>query len=176
MIPNGLSGATMIVSRLVAKITGSLPLRAASVSLVMLAVSAEANTSAGAPSVICCTSAEEASKLNVAVASGLAAVNASPTSVNDSVSDAAANTVMSPSTPAGAVLAGASVVVAAVVAGSAVVSGAAVVAGAAAAALVDAASSSSSPQAAASKAKAATGTRSRRDALVMTGTVVRSSA
>ena len=99
MIPNGLSGATMIVSRLVAKITGSLPLRPASVSLVMLAVSAEANTSAGAPSVICCTSAEEASKLNVAVASGLAAVNASPTSVNDSVSDAAANTVMSPSTP-----------------------------------------------------------------------------
>ena len=47
---------------------------------------------------ICCTSADEASKLNVALASGLAAVNASPTSVNDSVSDAAANTVMSPST------------------------------------------------------------------------------
>ena len=56
----------MIVSRLVAKITGSVPLRPASVSLSMLAVSAEANTSAGAPSVICCTSAEEASKLNVA--------------------------------------------------------------------------------------------------------------
>ena len=49
---------------------------------------------------ICCTSADEASKLNVAVASGLAAVNASPTSVNDSVSDVAANTVMSPATPA----------------------------------------------------------------------------
>ena len=83
----------------------------------MLAVSAEANTSAGAPSVICCTSAEEASKLNVAFASGLAAVNASPTSVNDSVSDAAANTVMSPSTPAAAVVAGASVVSAAAVVG-----------------------------------------------------------
>ena len=61
--------------------TGSLPLSPASVSLSMLAVSAEANTSAGAPSMICCTSAEEASKLNVAVASGLAALNASPTSV-----------------------------------------------------------------------------------------------
>ena len=75
----------------------------------MLAVSAEAKTSAGAPSVICWTSADEASKLNVASASGLAAVNASPTSVNDSVSDAAAKTVISPSTPAAAVVAGVAV-------------------------------------------------------------------
>jgi PadR family transcriptional regulator AphA len=49
--------------------------------------------------VICCTSADEASKLNVAVASGFAAANASPISVNDSVNDAAANTVMSPASP-----------------------------------------------------------------------------
>ena len=75
----------MIVNRLVAKITGSLPLSPGSVSLSILAVSAEANTSAGAPSMICCTSADDASKLKVALASGLAAVNASPTSVNDSV-------------------------------------------------------------------------------------------
>src|SRR5262245_27568241 len=127
VMPSGLSGATMIVNRLVAKITGSVPFRPASVSLSMFAMSAEANTSAGAPSVICCTSAEEASKLNVADASGFAAVKASPTSVNDSVNDVAANTVMSPSTPAAAVDAGAAVVAAAVVLGAAVVAGAAVV-------------------------------------------------
>ena len=70
----------------------------------MLAVSAEANTSAGAPSVICVTSADDASKLNVVVASGLAAVNALPISVKASVSEAAANTVISPATPEGAVV------------------------------------------------------------------------
>ena len=36
----------------------------------MLAVSAEANTSAGAPWTICVTSADEASKLKVALARG----------------------------------------------------------------------------------------------------------
>ena len=97
-----------------AKITGSVPFSPASVSLSMLAVSAEAKTSAGAPWVICCTSADEASKLKVALASGLASVKASPTAVNDSVSEAAANTVMSPST-AGAVVVAAAVVAAAVV-------------------------------------------------------------
>ena len=147
MMPSGLPGATMIASKFVAKITGSLPLRPASVSLSMLAVSAEANTSAGAPSVICCTNAEEASKLNVAVASGFAAENASPTSVNDSVSDAAAKTVMSPSTLVAAVVAGASVV--------------------AAPAAVDPTASSSSPHAAATSAKTATPTTSVRDGLVM---------
>ena len=85
----------------------------------MLAVSAEAKTSAGAPWVICCTSADEASKLKVTLASGLAAVKAAPISLNASVSDAAANTVMSP------VTAGVSswwrVVAAAVVAAAAVV-------------------------------------------------------
>ena len=107
-----------------AKITGSVPFSPGSVSLSMLAVSAEAKTSAGAPSTICCTSADEASKLKVALASGLASVKASPTAVNDSVSEAAANTVMSPSTAAAVVavvVVAAAVVAAAVVAEDAVV-------------------------------------------------------
>jgi len=66
----------------------------------MLEVSAEAKTSAGAPWEICCTRADDASKLNVTFASGLAAVNAEPISLNASVSDAAAKTVMSPDTGA----------------------------------------------------------------------------
>ena len=61
VIPFGLPGATMIWSRFVAKTTGSVPLRLAAVSLSMFAVSAEAKTSAGAPWVICCTSADDAS-------------------------------------------------------------------------------------------------------------------
>ncbi len=138
-----------------AKITGSVPFSPGSVSLSMLAVSAEAKTSAGAPSMICCTSADEASKLNVALASGLASVKASPTAVNDSVSEAAANTVMSPST-AVAVVVAAAVVAAAVVAAAVV-----------AAAVVAEDPSSSSPQAAARRARTATGMRSRRDGLDM---------
>ena len=94
----------MIVSTLVAKISGSLPFRPASTSFVMLFVSAEAKTSAGAPWMICCTSADDASKLSVTLASGLASVNASPASVKDSVSEAAANTVISPSTAPAAVV------------------------------------------------------------------------
>ena len=57
------------------------------------------------------TSAEEASKLNVTLASGLAWVNASPMSVKASVSEAAAKTVMSPWT-AGSFVVGAAVVAA----------------------------------------------------------------
>ena len=124
----------------------------------MLAVSAEAKTSAGAPWVICCTSADEASKLKVALASGLASVKASPTAVNDSVSEAAANTVMSPST-AGAV-------VVAVVA-AAVVAAAVVAARGRGGRRRRGSASSSSPQAAARRARTATETRSRRDGLDM---------
>ncbi len=107
MIPAGLPLGTMIARRFVAKITGSVPLSPASVSLSMLLVSADAKTSAGAPCEICCTSAEEASKLNVTFASGFAAVNAAPMSVNAAVSEAAAKTVMSPSTPGLVVVEGA---------------------------------------------------------------------
>ena len=61
----------MICNRFVAKTTGSVALPPASVSFVMLATSAEANTSAGAPSLICVTSSDDAAKLNVTVASGI---------------------------------------------------------------------------------------------------------
>jgi hypothetical protein len=59
-------------------------------------VLAEANTSAGAPELIWVARAELAAKLNVTFVPGFAASNCFPSSVNDSVSEAAANTVMSP--------------------------------------------------------------------------------
>ena len=102
---------------------------------------------------ICCTSAEEASKLNSAVASGLAAVNASPTSVNDSVNDVAANTVMSPLNP-GAEPVGASDVPPSVDGG-----GWCVVA--------------TAPEPAATIASTATGTANRPEVLLIAVTVVR---
>src|SRR4051812_29884688 len=60
--------------------------------------SAEANTSAGAPWRICATSVDEASKSKVTLLAGCSRVKAVPISSNDSVSEAAANTVMLPST------------------------------------------------------------------------------
>src|SRR4249919_3100717 len=62
----------------------------------MFFVLAEAKTSAGAPDVICIASAELAAKLNVIFTPGLAVSNCWPSVVNDSVSDAAANTVIDP--------------------------------------------------------------------------------
>src|SRR6478609_472840 len=116
VMPFGLPLATMISSLFVAKTTGSPWLFPASVSLVMFASSAEANTSAGAPWLICVTRAEEASKLNVTFESGCSVVKAVPISLNDSVSEAAANTVMLPDAagvdPAGLVVAAPDVVVA----------------------------------------------------------------
>ena len=60
---------------------GSPALPAASVSFCMLAWSAEAKTSAGAPSSIWVTSVDEASKVNCTFASGWAALKAVPSSV-----------------------------------------------------------------------------------------------
>ena len=71
-MPFGLPLGTMIASWLVAKITGSVPFMPASVSFFMLTSSAEANTSAGAPCGDLFTSADEPSKLKVALASGFA--------------------------------------------------------------------------------------------------------
>src|SRR4029453_9667851 len=62
----------------------------------MFFVLAEAKTSAGAADVICIASAELAAKLNVTFTPGLAVSNCWPSVVNDSVSDAAANTVIDP--------------------------------------------------------------------------------
>src|SRR5690606_1021801 len=89
--------------RLVVNTIGSEPCLLASVSLVMLLRSAETNTSAGAPSAICAARSEDPAKLNVTSASGLAAVNAAPSSVKASESDAAANTTISPAASESAV-------------------------------------------------------------------------
>ena len=66
----------------------------------MFATSAEAKTSAGAPSITCLASSDEAAKLKVTDVSGYSSVNAAPSSVNASARDAAANTATSPDTPA----------------------------------------------------------------------------
>ena len=60
---------------------------------------AEANTSAGAPLLICCASVELAPKLSFTVTPGWAASNIFPIVVNDSVNDAAARTVTVPDSP-----------------------------------------------------------------------------
>src|SRR5215471_18737468 len=69
----------------------------------MLAGDAEANTSAGAPLVICSARPELGPKLNFTVSPGWAASNCFPSVVKLSVSDAAAKTVIVP--PAGLALA-----------------------------------------------------------------------
>ena len=61
--------------------------------LVMFFRSAEANTSAGAPSVIWLTRSDDDPKLN-STRVGVSRLKASPIAVNDSVSDAAAKTVI----------------------------------------------------------------------------------
>src|SRR5664279_4571173 len=67
----------------------------------MFAVSAEANTSAGAPPISCVTRSEEPAKLKVTVEPGFSFSYVSPSSVNVFFSDAAANTVIAPSVPDG---------------------------------------------------------------------------
>src|SRR6266508_2467264 len=104
VMPFGLPGSTMMASEFVANVCGSSPLLPASVSLSMFFWSADANTSAGAPSLIWPTRSDDAAKLNVTSASGYSDSNASPIAVNESVSDAAANTVMSPSMSASGVV------------------------------------------------------------------------
>src|SRR5262249_39580602 len=63
------------------------------VALSMLAWSADANTSAGAPLVSCWTSVDEPWKLYLIVTPGCAASNCGLMALKDSVSDAGANTV-----------------------------------------------------------------------------------
>ena len=92
----GFPGGVTMVRVLVAKLTGSPVTRPASTALVMLFVSAEANTSAGAPCVSWVTRSEEPAKLNVTFVPGLSFSIWAPNSVKVAFSDAAANTVMSP--------------------------------------------------------------------------------
>src|SRR6266508_851156 len=92
LMPLGLPLTTMIWSRLLAKFCG---VATRSVTLPMLVVSAEANTSAGAPCWIWVASAWLPAKLKVTLVPPLAAVYCSPILVNAAVSDAAANTLIS---------------------------------------------------------------------------------
>ena len=64
--------------------------RPASVSFVMFFSSAEAKTSAGAPSVICVTRSDDPAKVSSTVVPGWAFSNSSASSVNVVVSEAAA--------------------------------------------------------------------------------------
>ena len=88
----GLPGGVAISSVLEAKSCGSV---ARSPSLSMFLVSAEAKTSAGAPSSIWATRSEEPPKLVVTFTPGWSFSNSSASSVNVSVSEAAAKTVSS---------------------------------------------------------------------------------
>ena len=92
----GLPGAVTIVSVLEAKLTGSPASRSAWAALSMFFVSAEANTSAGAPWVNWVTRSEEPAKENSMSVPGLSVLNCSPISVNDFFNDAAAKTMSFP--------------------------------------------------------------------------------
>jgi hypothetical protein len=85
-----------MVRILLAKFTGVPDTRLAVVALVILLVSADANTSAGAPAVSWVTRSEDPAKLNVTVDPGFSVWKIVPISVNVAFSDAAANTVNVP--------------------------------------------------------------------------------
>src|SRR5215471_4138908 len=93
----GLEGGTAISSLLVANVWGLLALLALTI-WSMFEVLADANTSAGAPLRICSRRACEPAKLNFTVVPGYAFSKAAFMSPKASVSEAAANTVMSPLT------------------------------------------------------------------------------
>jgi hypothetical protein len=93
--------AGVAISRVfLTKVTGVAVIAPVSVTCFMFVGAAEANTSAGAPWLICCANAELPPKLNLTRTPGLAASKSLPILVNDSVNDAAANTVTSPDEPA----------------------------------------------------------------------------
>src|SRR5690606_33433812 len=96
VMPSGLPAGTAMTSWLRVNVTGAPALPPASVTVCIVAGLAAANTSAGAPSLICWANVELPAKLNVTDTSGCASSNCSPSWVNESVSDAAANTTNSP--------------------------------------------------------------------------------
>src|SRR5919198_4224907 len=93
---SGLPFSTTICSRLLAKLCG---VATRSLTMSMLVVSAEANTSAGAPCWIGVARAWLPAKLKVTLVPPLAAVKSPPSLVNAAVSEAAANTFSSPDDP-----------------------------------------------------------------------------
>src|SRR5215471_5394109 len=92
----GLQGLTTIVSRFDANTVGSAVTCPPVTSFCMLAPSAEANTSAGAPPWICCARVDDAAKLKVTVVPLLIFSKSLPIFVKASVSEAAADTVIDP--------------------------------------------------------------------------------
>src|SRR5689334_10889336 len=112
LMPLGFPGFVAISNWFLANIFGVADTRFAVVSLPMFFVSADANTSAGAPPWICVTNAADESKLNVTFAPGFAASKSFPTCANALLSDAAAETVIVPVTFAVAAEVDAAVVVA----------------------------------------------------------------
>src|SRR3954454_17934925 len=93
VMPAGLSGGTAISRVLLAKSWGSSAGRPSATALSMLAVSAEAKTSAGAPCWICATRSEDAPKLKLTFTPLRDASNFLPSSVNVEVNEDPANTV-----------------------------------------------------------------------------------
>src|SRR3954470_20962006 len=91
--PAGLSGGTAISKVLDANFTGVPRTSSSATALSMFAVSADANTSAGAPCWICATRSEEPPKLKLTFTPVCEASNRFPSSVNVDVSDDAAKTV-----------------------------------------------------------------------------------
>src|SRR5262249_11766889 len=83
----------MIASRLRTKRSGVPATSPASTTFFMFSPSADANTSAAAPSMICRASVDEPAKLNSTLVPGCAVSKSFPIVRNASVSDAAANTV-----------------------------------------------------------------------------------
>jgi hypothetical protein len=96
----GLPGATAMTSLFVANTVAWPSTTPPWTALSMVAWSAAAKTSAFAPLSSCCTRVDEPAKLNFTVVPGCWASNSLPSAVNDSVSDAAANTVSVPPPPA----------------------------------------------------------------------------
>ncbi len=94
-MPAGLPCGVIRVSTLVVNCAGLSPMRPAVLALSMFALSAEANTSAGAPAFSWSTSAAEPSKENFTVTPGWAASNSVPRVAKVGLSDDAANTTRS---------------------------------------------------------------------------------
>ena len=95
-MPFGLPFGTAMTSWFFTNVTGSPAASPASVTVFMVAGLAAANTSAGAPEMICCARPELPPNEKVTVVPGLAASKSLPIWVNVSVSEAAASTVTGP--------------------------------------------------------------------------------
>jgi hypothetical protein len=102
----GLAGGTAISRMLVAKLLACPRMSAVSESRLMVRVSAEANTSAGAPWEICVARSEDPAKLSMTLVPGFRPSNSPARRVKVSFREAAANTVRVPEVPAGSAVPG----------------------------------------------------------------------